>query len=324
MQYILVENNDNSYTYGSQPNENTKESNNCQDKRPVGREEDEEVSESCDHFVNAAQNTHNDSVTEAYNSKLTRMQELVEDDIEEFENKRKNDTIIIENNGETTENLIVNNVKGVEFKSCIAIHQQLCGEYDMENNEDIFSDDESISSGTESVNSVVFVSSDVLTNYDEQNTQNMEQESEKIIESDNSLKEDNYHYELGQNLELIYQQDESKNNEDFNDLKMHLRKMPRKSSNIETKIREKELLSSLFKKSSKQTVEAKEQEKSQKKSQEKQQKSSMTIATLNENVKKETFKIRFKVRLNADSSKSSVLKYLFGCFGGEKIFHQTQ
>eukprot|EP00092_Neocalanus_flemingeri_P030504 GFUD01033119.1.p1 GENE.GFUD01033119.1~~GFUD01033119.1.p1 ORF type:complete len:1199 (-),score=339.69 GFUD01033119.1:206-3802(-) len=384
----LVENNDNSFTDGSQLNENTKEapqsietdSNNCQDKRPVGIEEDEKISESCDNSVNAAKHTYNDSIAEAYSSKLTRIQELqrlVEDEIGEFENKRKNNNIMIENNVQTTETLIVNNVKDVEFKSCITIHQQFNSESDTENNEEIFSDDESISSGTESINSVIFTSSDVITNNDEQNNhkdtfsspltselnisvenliqatctigdnkpviittnqiqtegldfkdeseeEEMEQTSEQIIESDDSQKEENYQYELGQNLELDDQREKNKNNEDFNDLKMHLRKMPRKSSNIETKIREKELLSSLFKKSSKQTVEAKEQEKSQKKSQEKQQKSSMTIATLNENVKKETFKIRFKVRLNADSSKSSVLKYLFGCFGGEKIFHQTQ
>eukprot|EP00092_Neocalanus_flemingeri_P065495 GFUD01079658.1.p1 GENE.GFUD01079658.1~~GFUD01079658.1.p1 ORF type:complete len:535 (-),score=158.37 GFUD01079658.1:144-1559(-) len=371
----LVENNDNSFTDGSQPNENTKEapqsietdSNNCQDKRPVGIEEDEQISESCDNFVNAAKHTYNDSIAEAYSSKLTRIQELqrlVEDEIGEFENKRKNNNIMIENNVQTTETLIVNNVKDVEFKSSITIHHHFNSESDAENNEEIFSDDESISSGTESINSVIFTSSDVITNNDEQNNHKdefsfpmtselnisvenliqatctigdnkpviittnqiqtegldfkdeseegeMEQESEQIIESDDSQKEENYQYELGQNLELDDKQEKNKNSEDFNDLKMHLRKMPQKSSNIETKIREKELLSSLFKKS-------------QKKSQEKQQKSSMTIATLNENVKKETFKIRFKVRLNAESSKSSVLKYLFGCFGGEKIFHQTQ
>eukprot|EP00092_Neocalanus_flemingeri_P008026 GFUD01008663.1.p1 GENE.GFUD01008663.1~~GFUD01008663.1.p1 ORF type:complete len:1310 (-),score=349.75 GFUD01008663.1:144-4073(-) len=371
----LVENNDNSYTDASQLNENTKEapqsietdSNNCQDKRPVGIEEDEKISESCDNSVDAAKHTYNDSIAEAYSSKLTRIQELqrlVEDEIGEFENKRKNNNIMIENNVQTTETLIVNNVKDVEFKSSITIHHHFNSESDAENNEEIFSDDESISSGTESINSVIFTSSDVITNNDEQNNHKdefsfpmtselnisvenliqatctigdnkpviittnqiqtegldfkdeseegeMEQESEQIIESDDSQKEENYQYELGQNLELDDKQEKNKNSEDFNDLKMHLRKMPQKSSNIETKIREKELLSSLFKKS-------------QKKSQEKQQKSSMTIATLNENVKKETFKIRFKVRLNAESSKSSVLKYLFGCFGGEKIFHQTQ
>merc|ERR1711892_373200 len=100
------------------------------------------------------------------------------------------------------------------------------------------------------------------------------------------------------------------------------RKMPRKSSIIETKIRETELLNSLFQDSSKQTTEPKEQEKCETKVQEKSQKSSMTIATLNENVKKQTYKIRFKVKLNTNSSKSSVLQYLFGCLRGEKLLHQ--
>merc|ERR1712106_712482 len=125
-----------------------------------------------------------------------------------------------------------------------------------------------------------------------------------------------------QNLELHNQQEENENADQFNDLKKHLRKMPRKSSIIETKIRETELLNSLFQDNSKQTAEPKEQEKCQTKDQEKLQKSSMTIATLNKKDKKQTYKIRFKVKLNSNSSTSSVLQYLFGCFGGEKLLHQ--
>merc|ERR1712106_1093713 len=120
------------------------------------------------------------------------------------------------------------------------------------------------------------------------------------------------------------QQEENENDGQFNDLKKHLRKMPRKSSIIETKIRETELLNSLFQNSSKQTAEPKEQEKCQTKVQEKLQKSSMMIATLNEKDKKQTYKIRFKVKLNTNSSTSSVLQYLFGCFGGEKLLHQQK
>ena len=107
------------------------------------------------------------------------------------------------------------------------------------------------------------------------------------------------------------------NEEDFDGLKMHLRKMPRRSSNATTKIRETELLNSLFKE-----VFKEEEEKCEKKPQEKPRKSSMTLVTFNESVKKQTYKIRFKVSLNKDSSKSSVLQYLLGCFGGEKLFHQ--
>ena len=101
------------------------------------------------------------------------------------------------------------------------------------------------------------------------------------------------------------------------ELKMHLRKIPRRSSNATTKIRETELLNSLFKEGFK-----KVEEKGKKKQQEKPRKSSITLATFNESVKKQTYKIRFKVSLKKDSSKSSVLQYLLGCFGGEKLFHQ--
>ena len=103
---------------------------------------------------------------------------------------------------------------------------------------------------------------------------------------------------------------------------MHLRKLPRKALNVETNIRETELLKSPFQDTSKQTVQPKEDKKCETKAQENPPKSSMTLATFNENVKKQTYKIRFKVKLNTNSSKSSVLQYLFGCFGGEKLFHQ--
>merc|ERR1712142_1140483 len=106
-------------------------------------------------------------------------------------------------------------------------------------------------------------------------------------------------------------------NEEFDELKMQLRKTPRRSSNATTKIREMELLSSFLNEGSKEI-----KEKCKIKPQEKKRKSSITLATLNESVKKQTYKIRFKVSLNKDNSKSSVLQYLFGCFGGEKLFHQ--
>merc|ERR1711936_1533605 len=59
----------------------------------------------------------------------------VEDEIEEFENKRKNNVKTIENDVETTETHIVNNVKNVQFQSCIVTHQKLKGEY---NEDDIY------------------------------------------------------------------------------------------------------------------------------------------------------------------------------------------
>ena len=133
-------------------------------------------------------------------------------------------------------------------------------------------------------------------------------------------------YEPEQNFESNNQQEEKENVDQFNNLKMYLRKMPRKSSNTETKIREIELLNSLFQDNSKPSVQHKGHTKYKTKLQESPQKSCMTLAAaiLNENVKKQTYKIKFKVKLSSNSSKSSVLQYLFGCFGGEKLFNQQK
>merc|ERR1712106_1187026 len=126
-------------------------------------------------------------------------------------------------------------------------------------------------------------------------------------------------YEPPQNFDLNNQQEVKENVDQFNNLKMYLRKLPRKSSNTEIQIREIELLNSLFQDSCKQNVKHKQKEhaKYKTKLQEIPHKSSMRFAAaLNENVKKQTYKIKFKVKLSSNSSKSSVLQYLFGCFGG--------
>merc|ERR1711892_492753 len=376
----LVSNNDLSYTEGNKTIRNKKDmpqnkenvSSKCKDKRPVGKDEEEEISDSYENFVNAAKKTYNDTMIKACNSTINRIQELqkvVEDEIEEFENKRNNE-FMTENNVETTETHIVSNVKGVKFKSCIVIHQELNEKYVRENTEENYSDDESLFSTTESIDSVIlagsenlkndnesnlldavrstssseenliqasctiennspviittnYLQSDDLDSHDESTEENMEHEYVQESELESDQKEENMENGLSeQNLELHNQQEENENDDQFNDLKKHLRKMPRKSSIIETKIRETELLNSLFQDSSKQSAEPKEQEKCQTKVQEKLQKSSMMIATLNEKDKKQTYKIRFEVKLNANSSKSSVLQYLSGCFGGEKLLHQ--
>merc|ERR1712086_956882 len=106
----------NSYTEGTHE-ENEK--NSCHGKSPVGKEDEEEISETNDNFENIALINE---VENSYSLKLTRIQKLqrlVEDEIEEFENKRKNNSKMIENDVEITETHIVSNVKNVEFKSCI-------------------------------------------------------------------------------------------------------------------------------------------------------------------------------------------------------------
>jgi len=250
----------------------------------------------------------------------------------------------IENNSETSETKIVNNVKGVEFESCMVIHSQIQEENEAENEEDDYSESESISSQCESIDSVILKTSDqseyscnsgsLLSTSDQsgslenliQASCTLEHNSPVIITTSQVQQAE----ELEQNKSEDIRDDmrkgdielEEENSEEFDDIKKHLRKLPRKSSNVEIKIRETELLNSLFKSSSNQNANPEEHKKGSK--QDKSAKKSITLATLNENVKKQTYKIRFKVKLNQNSSQTSILQYLFGCFGGEKLFQQQQ
>ena len=105
----------------------------------------------------------------------------------------------------------------------------------------------------------------------------------------------------------------------------------RKSLSSETKIRDKQLLDSLFSGTNKAenvALNEKTEESKEPKTRPsilKPSKSTVKIATatLNENVKKQSYRIKFKVKLNENNSKkqTSVLRYLFGCFGGEKLFN---
>merc|ERR1711892_459785 len=358
----------NSYTEGTHE-ENEK--NSCHGKSPVGKEDEKEILETNDNIENVAPINE---VENSYSSKLTRIQKLqrlVEDEIEEFENQRKNNSKMIENDVEITETHIVSNVKNVEFKSCIVTHKHLDENYVEENPQPILyeefdeeyennsTDNESMVTSTESLNSVICTTSEslkiiheqILDSDDEYSETHSDQEEyeENVIQasctlennspviitasslpsSDLQLEEESTEEEEDQEIE---QNHEIKNNEqeerscesqtsdeqeDFDELKMHLRKLPRRSSNAATKIRETELLNSFFKEGLNET-----EEKCNIKSQERI--SSMTLSTFNESVKKQTYKIRFKVSLTKDTAKSSVLQYLFGCFGGQKLFHQQQ
>jgi len=115
------------------------------------------------------------------------------------------------------------------------------------------------------------------------------------------------------------------------ELKLQLRVPQRKSLSSETKIRDKQLLDSLFSGTNnaenfalnEKTEESKEP--TTRPSILKPSKSTVKVATatLNENVKKQSYRIKFKVKLNENNSmkQTSVLRYLFGCFGGEKLFN---
>merc|ERR1719499_2806749 len=219
---------------------------------------------------------------------------------------------------------------------------------------------DSQNSGVESIESVVCVSSGSLNDIDEVNEDVQEEileykaihetcpesvlEASCILDDNSPMivqthitsiedidKENNRcteigfdHYQEGQennenqSLYYIKPQDEHKSLED---IKSRLRKVPRKASNVEIKIREKELLESVFQEGLKNSEKRKETQKMTNEK-EKVSKQSFTLATLNEKVRKQTYKIRFKVNLSKDSSKSSVLHYLLGCFGGEKLLGQ--
>merc|ERR1719350_652595 len=185
----LVENITRSYTDGSHkkdlPQREEESSNNCEGIITVGTEEGVETTETFDNFENKADNNE---VLNSHSSKLVRILELkrlVEDEIEEFENKKNNDSKIFENNVERTETCIVSNVKNVEFQSCIVIHQQvyekddtedpehiideqISEEYEQIKDEENWTDDASFSSTSESVNSVICTTFEPFKNHDEQ------------------------------------------------------------------------------------------------------------------------------------------------------------
>merc|ERR1712106_1058436 len=106
--------------------------------------------------------------------RIQKLQRLVEDEIEEFENKRKNNSKMIENDVEITETHIVSNVKNVEFKSCIVTHKHLDENYVEENPQPVLyeefeeeyennsTDNESMVTSTESLNSVICTTSENL------------------------------------------------------------------------------------------------------------------------------------------------------------------
>merc|ERR1712106_1102054 len=270
----------NSYTEGTHEEH---EKNSCHGQSPVGKDDEEEISETNDNFENIAPINE---VENSYSSKLTRIQKLqrlVEDEIEEFENKRKNNSKMIENDVEITETHIVSNVKNVEFESCIVTHEHLDENYVEENPQPILyeefdeeyennsTDNESMVTSTESLNSVICTTSENMNiipeqsldgedNYSETNS-DQEDYEENVIQasctlennspviitasslpsSDLQLEEESTEEEESQEIDQNFEI-KTDEQEDFDELKMHLRKLPRRSSNAATKIRETELL----------------------------------------------------------------------------------
>jgi len=164
---------------------------------------------------------------------------------------------------------------------------------------------------------------------DDLNITSETEEADEIIESSCDKKEK----ELEQEQEECTEKDDLEDK--LNELKIPIRAPPRKSVIRESKIRDKELLESMLAQA--QTTADKPQniqmtdnneEKKDLASILKPSKTTVKVAsaTLNESSSKQSYRIKFKVKLNENSQRkqTSVLRYLFGCFGGEKLFNPQQ
>jgi len=304
----------------------------------------------------AAEKSEPEPVVQSFKLQLTRLQQLqklVEDELEEFDQKKNK--VDLE---QATETQVINIVKGVEFITNIKMNQVLEGtnqehntkvehqivqvleekeeEEEQETTEsidtheekhdyEVFSEEEEApeenfihASCTLTENTVSIKSNYVNTSHSSLNEEIREQNIPEDQKQENILQENDNNDE---NLT-----DMTKQKQD--ELKLQLRVPQRKSLSSETKIRDEQLLNSLFGGSN--TAEnvalnEKTEESKTRPSILKPSKSTVKVATatLNENVKKQSYRIKFKVKLNENKSKkeTSVLRYLFGCFGGEKLFN---
>ena len=307
------------------------------------------------------------NTVQSYKLQLTRIQELqklVEDELEEFDTKRKCKPINIE---QATESQIVNIVKGVEFVTNIKINQfyenfdqsimpqmlpsplpirRVTIEQQTENTSqekkktiELFSDEEEednlvVASCTLRGDNTVSIRSSYAGSDDldiesgteeaeikESLSDKKEEELEQINESSCDKKE-----EPEQDREEKKDDCEDK----LNEVKIPIRAPPRKSVISERRIREKELLDSMLAQT--ETTDKPQnilmtdnnEEKKDLTSILKPSKTTVKVAsaTVNESSSKQSYRIKFKVKLNENSERTqtSVLRYLFGCFGGEKLF----
>jgi len=272
------------------------------------------------------------NTVQSYKLQLTRIQELqklVDDEIQEFDSKKKYDPNNIE---QATENQIVNIVKGVEFVTNIKIHQML----------EPTAEKESI--GTEADDKLKSIKQTVeLFSEEEEEASDVNNSSDNLICASCTLRGDNTvsirsSYAGSDDLEMESSADfEDSNNkegdeDELNELKIQIRAPPRKSVRTETKIRDN--LDSLFAETQKtdkpkniQMTDNNEAKKDlvPKPSILKPSKTNVKVASasLNESSSKQSYRIKFKVKLNENSQRkqTSVLRYLFGCFGGEKLFN---
>lgn len=303
----------------------------------------------------ATENSEKEGSTQSYKLQLTRikeLQKLVEDELEEFDTKRKVKSNVVQ----ATETQIVNIVKGIEFKSEIKITQLTEEDEDLDKTEDDVDPITEIddTNNNEIVDEEEDIEEEVLDISD--SGKDLSDDEENLIHASCTLKRDNTvsissnfissQTQLGpedpnipaapdatsldEPIELDGQECPTDEDQRENDLKLQPRAPPRKSVSLETKTRDKQLLDSLLSDHG-QTESIPDEEKKEDKeivakpSILKPNKSSITLsASLNENMKKQSYRIKFRIKVNDKSAKeSSVLRYLFGCFGGERLFHSA-
>jgi len=333
-------------------------------------------------YLSEKDKNESEPVIQTYKLQLTRLQQLqklVEDELEEFDTQRKCKVDL----EQATETQVVNIVKGVEFITNIKINQvydedndkipthetnfetqdlvreKVATENDFtedkedEDNTEFFSEEDEESTDDELEN---LIHASCTLNYDRVSiTSNLINESQphdiesKPHEIESTAKEE----EEAACTDKIVE----------NEADLNLNKPlppPRKSINIQDKIRDRQSLNSLdHDRLTMQTIDANEDDTiednedlndnnaesndqkvqlTQNSEQDTEGKAKASIlknkssvvkvatATLNENVKKQSYRIKFKIKLNDNNQKkqTSVLRYLFGCFGGEKLFNSSQ
>merc|ERR1712111_122233 len=292
----------------------------------------------------AAEKSEPEPVVQSFKLQLTRLQQLqklVEDELEEFDQKKNK--VDLE---QATETQVINIVKGVEFITNIKMNQVLEGtnqehntkvehqivqvleekeeEEEQENTEsidtheekhdyEVFSEEEEApeenfihASCTLTENTVSIKSNYVNTSHSSLNEEIREQNIPEDQKQENILQENDNNDE---NLT-----DMTKQKQD--ELKLQLRVPQRKSLSSETKIRDEQLLNSLFGGSN--TAEnvalnEKTEERKTRPSILKPSKSTVKVATatLNENVKKQSYRIKFKVKLKERNICFEILVWLF-------------
>merc|ERR1712088_1096319 len=222
--------------------------------------------------MGATENLEMEGSTQSYKLQLTRikeLQKLVEDELEEFDTKRKE---IKSNIVQATETQIVNIVKGIEFKSEIKITQLTEEDEDLDKTEDDVDpiteiDDTNTNQILDEEEDVEEESLDIS-----ESGKDLSDEEENLIHASCTLKRDNTvsissnfitssqtqlapeisTNETGPEASLDEQTEldgeecptEDKDRRE-NDLKLQPRAPPRKSVSLETKIRDKQLESLL-------------------------------------------------------------------------------